>query len=105
MIVSAGNFLTEGNGPVDMPKPLQVVQAGPWASQSSSIRADSVAPTPTSTPMEDPSLTCGGPWPPSMQKQANHLPEVRLMVTSRMYPSKRKCSTIATGSILDKLTA
>ena len=55
-----------------------------------------IVPTPTSTPMVGPSFTGGSSAPSSTQQQANQVPAVRLMVTSRMDPQNRNCSTIAT---------
>ena len=49
-----------------------------------------IVPTPTSTPIVGPSFTGGSSAPSSTQKQANQVPAVRLMVTSRMDPRNRR---------------
>ena len=51
-----------------------------------------------------PSFTGGGFCPSSMQKNANHVPAVRLMGTSRTLPAKRRCSTMATWPNLGTMT-
>ena len=55
--------------------------------------------------MVGPAFTGGIVWPSSMQKLANHLPAVRLMVTSRTEPRKRSSSTMDTRPILGRVTA
>ena len=50
------------------------------------------------------SFTSGSSWPSSTQKQANQVPAVRLMVTSRMEPANRRYSTMGTRPILGRIT-
>ena len=52
---------------------------------------------PTSTPMAGPSWTGGAGSHVSTAKQANHLPAVRLTVTSQIRPLNLTSSTMATG--------